>query len=434
MKKYLNIFLFVTVLIFMAACGKEAGFGDEEFQGTGRLLTRSISLEVNGDEIIVRSGGNVPTPDEFTVDIKDANGTIVKSFRYKEMPEVVTLSVGTYTAVAHYGDNLSAGFDSPYYYGASKEFEVVKNRVTDSVDPIVCKLSNVKVSVLFDENLKKVMSSDSKVIVNVGNGTLEFSADETRDGYFAYVNESNSLTATFSGNVDGDETNETKTYNDVEPGRYYKITFRLHVPDTGETGDINPGSGDGNREVNVDATINITTVGDGGTNIDIEDEIMDDDRPNQGGGDDPTPPTPPDEPGKGPEITAELPYNLTLSGEDDKVNSVQEGNCIINISSKTGITSFMVNIESDSDSFKAAVGEMLGLEFDLINPGDKAAALSSLGLPVGDEVKNKGVEAPVKFDISQFIPILGGFPGVHSFILTVGDEDGTTIAKLIIKV
>ena len=71
-----------------------------------------------------------------------------------------------------YGDGVKAAFDAPFYLGESNQFSIEKDKVTDNIGTIVCRLSNVKVSILFDPELKAVMDADAKVSVKVGeNGT-----------------------------------------------------------------------------------------------------------------------------------------------------------------------------------------------------------------------------------------------------------------------
>ena len=71
----------------------------------------------------------------------------------------------------------------------------------------------------FDENLVKVMSPDSKVSVSVGQrGSLDFTPSTSESGYFAYEEGSNTISAVFTGVVDGDEVTESKSYSNVKAG------------------------------------------------------------------------------------------------------------------------------------------------------------------------------------------------------------------------
>lgn len=59
--------------------------------------------------------------------------------------------------------------------------------------------------------------------------------------------------------------------------------------------------------------------------------------------------------------------------------------------------------------------------FDLAEPGEAEENLSNLGLPIKEEVIG---QQKVVFDVTQFVGLLDGFPGVHQFKLTVEDVNG----------
>ncbi|MDE6329980.1 MAG: DUF4493 domain-containing protein, partial [Muribaculaceae bacterium] len=242
MKHYISLFLSLTLIAVLGACSKEDPFPGGESTDMGRVLKSALAVELSNSEGLPAVMGRpadltraaIPTPDDFTVDfIADGATEPYASYLFAEMPEVVTLPVGVYKAVAHYGENATHAWEAPYYEG-STTFNVVKDVITQVADPIVASLANVRVSIKFDYTLSQNMSSDSKVTVKVGeSGTLDFTAaDADRSGYFAYVANSCSLTATFSGEVEGLRVVESKVFDNVAPGTHYAITFRLH--DAGE--------------------------------------------------------------------------------------------------------------------------------------------------------------------------------------------------------
>lgn len=420
MKKYLNIFLFIALTAILGSCSKEEPFGDD----TGTLRTTGLKVSImNSDKT---KAATTPDVNDFTVQIlKDGTEDIVRSFRYGDMPEVVELPVGTYYARAFYGENPAAAFEAPYYKGETESpFSIKADEITELADPIVCKFANIKVTVYFDQALSAAMSADSKVVVNAGEtgSSLEFTkAMEGTAGYFAYVDNSQTLTATFIGLVEDYQTTESKTYADVKPGNHYKITFKLHQAD--------PDKGDGDLDLKVDATVITEDIN---VPIDPDDETIEDDmRPkeddgdDQGGGDDkPT----------GPEIKAEPPVDL------DKVNDVTADglHCVLNITSTTGITGFVVDINSDKLT-PAELGSIgLSDHLDLINPvkpasgdqpeTDMTETLQGLGFPVKDQIEN---QKSVKFDITGFMGMLSMLgAGNHEFILKVSDSTGTTTKTL----
>ena len=172
MKRIIYIYSIIALALGMASCSTEAPFSAESRKGEGRVLASALSVELKTDEKLVRSSG-VPDVSDFTVDFIKADNledSPVKHFRYGDMPEVVTLPVGEYVARAYYGGDYGseggkAAFSAPYYLGESGRFTISENKITDNIGTVECRLSNVKVTILFDENLVKVMSPDSKVSV-----------------------------------------------------------------------------------------------------------------------------------------------------------------------------------------------------------------------------------------------------------------------------
>lgn len=432
--KIRNIFSASILGLILGSCASEAPFEQEaQKRGEGKFLSHTLSLEVNGGQSMVRSGSDVPDVKDFTVafiDVDDAKAEPIQ-YSYNEMPEVVTLSVGSYKVKAYYEAkyelNKNAGFNAPYYLGASEIFDIEKNKIVDNIDPIVCKLANIKVTVDFDQSLAEIMSDDSKVTVTVGNKEiLEFKKDTNEAGYFAYVEGSNTLAATFTGVIDGEKTEETKSYSDVKPGTYYKLNFKLHTIDPNEPGIINPG--EQGEEIKVDAVVNLEDyTGNGGTSTDpVEGIYLVDDRfPAE----EPTIPVVPDDPisDAAPSIKAESPVDL------DKVNKGSDlTSCVINVHSYSvgGITKFDCDINSNSLTPEELSGVGLASHLDLVNTDEALAeSLLGLGFPV-----NIGGEKDVKIDISTFMPLLGALgPGQHDFVLTVEDANGTTTKTLSIQ-
>ena len=256
-KYIIGSLLFVSLL---TGCKSEEDFsGGVTEEGEGQILASSIALDIISEALSTRSVGT-PTADDFTIEICRSSNENIAAVKmlYSQLPEVLTLPVGSYTVKAYYGDpDIAAAFDAPYFYGEVKDVNVQANKIVD-VDPIECKPANVKVSIIFDETLRKEMSEDSKVVVKVGeSGELTFTATTESAGYFKYVENSNTLAANFIGEVQGEDFNVIKTYSDVQPGYYYQITFKLNVMDPGmeedpnqgeQPGDPNGGQGDDTRD------------------------------------------------------------------------------------------------------------------------------------------------------------------------------------------
>ena len=244
----------LAALVSLTACDNPVYPGAESNEqagnGEGSVSFAKLALNVSNAEIVIdsRAGVDVGT---FTINILKSNGEVAQSYIYSRMPELIALPVGTYTVEAYNAEEQVAAFDAPYFYGKSNSFTVTANNVTE-VDPITCKLSNVKVSIAYTDELRSRMS-DVKVTVTVAeNEVLEFAGDETRSGYFKYVPGNTTIAATFEGKVDGFQVSDYKVLtNAVAPGYHHTITFDLkdtpNPPD--ESGSI------GTTGLSLDATV-----------------------------------------------------------------------------------------------------------------------------------------------------------------------------------
>lgn len=415
MKKYIGIALALASVLTLGSCSKDEPFPNE-WNDTGSIRKSSLGLEVLNEEFLVKSGENTPDVNSFMVDfIKDGESDPKVSYRYADMPEIITLPVGDYKVVATYGENASAAWEAPYFKGESETFKIKTDEITDNISPVVCKLSNIRVTILIDDALRNAIDSNASISVNVGNeGSLDFTLaeiNENKSGYFAYVQNSNTLAATFNGKVEGYETHETKTYDNVAPGTHYRITFKLHSASSEDPGDIG-------LNMRVDASVESVNMN---YSVDVDPPLLEDDmRPTQGGNDDPQPPVGQD---GGPEITAKAPVNL------DAVNDVVAGmECVLNVHSDAGIQTFDVYINSETLTKEVLEGVGLSTHLDMVNPGELEEGLVSLDLPVKDQVLG---QHDVKFDISQFMDLLGIYGAAnHEFKLVVKDANGTTTKTL----
>lgn len=402
----------------LVSCSKETPFGDGDDASTmGRFLTSSLNMEVSAEENVVRAqADDAPALEDFTVDfIKEGEAAPAASYKYSELPEIVTLPVGSYQAVAYYGENPEAAWAAPYYKGESETFNITADEVTEVTNPVVCRLSNVKVSISFSEGLSAVMSADTKVSVTVGNGaSLVFTkSDEGRHGYFAYVDGSNTLAARFQGSVEGYPTDETKARDNVQPGNHYKITFSLRSAADGELG-----TADG--DIRVDATVEVVDVT---GNVDPDTPTVEDDmRPVEGGNegpDDPTPPTP----DKGPQVKdATFDLNAeTVIAEDTKVEFTLVSNA------PNGFSDLVCVIESETLTPAELQSVGLASELHLANPSEDEMemidTLAGMDFPTTSDIVG---QHEVPFSITGFLPMLNMLgPGSHKFIITATDELGS---------
>lgn len=438
MKKYIYLMLSVVLAGIFSSCSKDDPFGSEYDGATGILNTASlkVSLVENAGPRSLKARGvraAAPNVDDFNVAIfKGDSESPIKEYKYKDLPEIITLPVGNYRVEASYGENVVAGWDSPYYQGTGT-FKIEQDEITDEVTEILCKIVNVRVSIIFDNSLRDVIGSDAKVNVKVGkDGSLDYTLSRIEageSGYFRYDAGSTTLAATFTGTVDGVPVMETKTGIDVEPGKHYILTFRLH--DAGEEGPgtiVTPDDG----LIVVDASVSVESIS---GNVDYEEETKEDKlRPVEGetGGNTPSQPEQPENPsGQGPTVTAQLPVVL---GEPYDIGKNPDVALVIMAHSDAegGFTKFTLDM-----TIEGADLEEVGLSphMDLANASDRETIegiIESVTQQKPDlEVIGK---KDFKLDISAFIALLSVFEGNHSFKVTVSDANGTTVKTLMLEV
>lgn len=436
--KFNHIIRSSIAVLLLSGCANEAPFSSERDNGKnkyGEFHKSALTFNVREENgIQVQTRATSVDIDKFQLSfIKD--GKVERTVEYGDMPEVMLLEQGTYTVKASYGADLEVEWDNPFFEGESAEFDVTPKTITSSIDPIVCRLKNVKVSVVFDPELAAVAGDESYIEVKVKNGKgLQFykNADVHVQkgggtaGYFR-INDETTLIATFHGSIYGSGIEqETKSLADIAAGNHYKMTFSLHSHNGAD-------KGDSNGSVNVDGSVEYENME---TNVVIKDQLIDDsERPveddpgnNNPGGDDPVTPTP---------TALEIIPSAGISLDDWNVNP---SSCCLTIKSATGVTGFIVDIDSPSLTPAELANVGLASHMDLITGMgttesgelDLSAQLTGLGLPCKEKVED---QKEIVFDITKFMNLLSALgDGDHTFILNVTDESGTYEKKLRIRI
>ncbi len=387
MKKQISylLTLFAVVLLATACHSEKVDYGISQ---EGQLNLSSLQLTPNTDPLVTESRVAAELSD-YIVEIYTEGGDLVNSWKYSEMPEVYTLKVGKYKVVAHAPVTTGAAFDTPYCEGESKVFEITQDNLTN-LGEIACTLHNVKVTIKYADNLKPLLGEDVKVTVKVGGESLEYGKDETRSGFF-HCEDNNTVDVIFSGTVDGAVENVTKSYMDVALGTELIVTYNLIdavFVDPGTGGTISAGG------LKLDATCIPVTIE--GFVRPTEDEILDFGLPSV--------------------VGEGFDLSQPVTDLSQKV--------VVDLMAPEGAAHIWVEIISDNEDFNNVIRQMFPQNpFDLAEPGEAEAQLNTLGLPIKDAVIGKDV---VVFDVSQFVGLLGGFPGLHQFKLTVEDVNGDT--------
>lgn len=399
MKKITYILLIALVAITsFTACDREKMDNDLKEQGEGSVNLVSLKgLSVDVSSTTITRGSKEINTDNYLIRIYNADNELVQEWKLSELPEIFTLKVGTYTIQALSHEVQPAEFEQPYYF-AKETFTIEANKVKD-LEPLVCRLQNIQVSVTYDDKLQALMGDDVVTTVSVGKVSLPFKKGETRSGYFqSNQDNTNVMTATMTGQIDGSPESVPYPIQNVKAGQHRIIKFFLkYVNDDGYL--------EGGFTSLKLAIVAECTIIERGVIVGQEEEVIPD--PNPSGPE-----------GMSPTIEGDgfnLDESLMIKGNEGIT-------VVINIAAENGISNLRVKI--DSEILTPDVLQEVGLasEFDLAYPGDLEKGLKGLGFPTGENVIGA---TELKFDVSQFTGLLGNFDdGTHKFIITVIDKYG----------
>jgi len=225
MKKLYSIYAFVFIVL-LGSCQKEESATKKPL---GKLKV-NIGLFISVSEVNSKLKCTLDAED-FKVTIFKAEGEEVLVFeRASEMPSEIELEVGDYYVTAHSDNNLPAAFENPYYYGESEIFTIQTN-ATQSVS-INCELANTMVSVIYSENVKANFV-DFNTVVSSSAGSLKFSKEEIRAGFFQPL--PLTITATLTWEKTGGLL-ETKILTGSIPSPLPRKHYEIHVDVTGTSG------------------------------------------------------------------------------------------------------------------------------------------------------------------------------------------------------
>lgn len=396
----------LALTIGLVGCERDKiGYGDKE-GATGTLSFMKFDVKTSTDiEIISRAATSATY--NYVIRIFDANGDQVGSdYIYGQMPESIVLTTGTYSMKIQSQSQIpSAEFEAPVY-GATVENIVIEEDKTTDVGVITCKLINIKVSVGYNEAMWAVLGDDANVLVEIGDGALNFAKGESQNGYFAAPEVSNAMTVKFAGTVDGNYATMTRAFTDVKAGQWRKINFIMTVNE----------EGDATFDVVVEDWCDEKELA---NNIEVSEEVI---------GPDP-------DAGEGEEENPDAPKVIYKGG------SVPTSPIVITdgmelgftISAPKGIAGLSVDIASDNADFNNDVLSMGISPIDLVNPSEAQISICDMfGLPYGANLVGQTETA---FDLSGAVTPLLGFPGTHSFTLTITDaEDNSTSTTIKMKV
>lgn len=415
MKKiFLICFTLLAGVLLFSACHSEA-MDENVSHAKGNLNLSSLKTDVDLDIETVYVGSRADeTVDvsNFLVAIYDSKSQKVEQWKYSEMPEIVPLTVGTYSIEVLSAEAPSNGFDAPFYKGTAT-CEIKENELVD-VPAITCKLANMLFSVVYDEEFQDKMGNDVVTTISVGENSLDIPYTETRKAYLiAPEGETAALNVTLKGTIDGETIDYSKRIDQVRVGVHNIIKYEFDPVSDGSMGD-----GTLNVAINVDSSMNESdeVVG---TNPGEEPGI--DDFPTEGG----------EDPGEGggeqnvPSIIGSDFNGNPFDIENDVLDIKGASTLKVEINAENGIAHLYVEIQSETLDV-TEVGLMNS--FDLAYPGDLEEGLNGLGFPTGANVIG---QKHTTFDISTFTGLLVGFEGNHNFVIRVVDQNDLEETKVL---
>lgn len=433
---FLICFTLMVVLFTFSACHSEKmETGATDVTGQLSLASMKMEVDLKVDTVYPQSRAGVDVSN-FLLTIKNSQGEQVEQYTYSEMPEIISLPVGTYTVVASSAEAATNGFDVPFYTGSTEQFTIKENELTE-VSALTCRLANVMISVEYDEELRKLMGEDVVTTVTIKEKTrdmikeysLDIPSSETRKAYLIAPASVSPMDITLKGTIDGEFVTEVNRVDEVQAGQYNIIKYTLSPVDDGN----NSEGGNLNIAINIDSSM---TSSDETVGVNPGEEPGIDDFPTDGG----------EEPGDGDgdsdgDGEGGITSDISITGKDlgespffdiDQTQTITGATTlIVGIEAPAGIQNLKVAISSDNEEFNG-IGEGLG-EFDLAHSDsmneDAQAMLPILGLPIDDAVLN---QTNLDFNISKFTSMLAGFKGTHTFKITVTDNQGKTESKSLV--
>ena len=410
MKNFAKLLSIAAMVLCLGACGKDnvdyKNNNNENSENIGYLALGNMEATIMEDTENIDSETRAEGVDinTFDVVITDQAGQTVDSFKYGECPaEPIALEAGIYKITMMSEEMVGAEWEKPVY-GAEREV-VITRKQTTTIDDVVCKLRNIKVSVSYAADIREQLDPEHTTMdIALGENSLVYGIDETRGGYFAPIAEENTLQLTFKCRyVDGDKdiimTNEI---SGVKAAQWRKINVVVqHAADGTANIGIVCDTWTYDEEVVFDTTYAM-----------FEEVLVDDtDMPVIGW--------------EGHDL-AEA-FDLTDDMFDAEGNFTKSIN--IDITAKAALQSIIVKVSSDNADFAAAYGEIMPLECDICAGTVSNAILKMMGYPT--DAKD-ATSTRIKFAAQA--DMLRSYEGTHVYEITAVDiNGGKSTATLTIK-
>lgn len=346
------------------------------------------------------------TPD-YLVRIYNSSDECVFDTTYGDMqsqfndgPEqnLLALPVGTYRLEVHSQEPSSVPdveWEAPTY-GTTYDFAVLRSHTSDSpltiADEVVCKLSNIKVTVSISTDLAELLGDDTKSTVTLGSAVAEFTKSESRAAYFRPQNsDGDTLEFKLTGTKDGKPAELSKTITGVKAGQWRKIMLSIVYAETGDIKIV----------VTVDSFVQDSEITINSTESLWEPELDE-------GTDRPTLTWP------GHDLAQPVALDESMYDPSGTFNGTAPA---LTLSAADGIQTLLLGITSDNAAFRTEIIEAAGL-----TDVDLCGTISRLHPFYGLQVTAGATEATI--DLESIMYLFFGYEGSHTLTFNMTDNKG----------
>lgn len=346
------------------------------------------------------------TPD-YLVRIYNSSDECVLDTTYGDMqsqfndgPEqnLLALPVGTYRLEVHSQEPSSVPdveWEAPTY-GTTYDFAVLRSHTSDSpltiADEVICKLSNIKVTVSISADLAELLGDDTKSTVTLGSAVAEFTKSESRAAYFRPQNsDGDTLEFKLTGTKDGKPAELSKTITGVKAGQWRKIMLSIVYAETGDIKIV----------VTVDSFVQDSEITINSTESLWEPELDE-------GTDRPTQTWP------GHDLAQPVALDESMYDPSGTFNGTAPA---LTLSAADGIQTLLLGITSDNAAFRTEIIEAAGL-----TDVDLCGTISRLHPFYGLQVTAGATEATI--DLKSIMYLFFGYDGSHTLTFNMTDNKG----------
>lgn len=346
------------------------------------------------------------TPD-YLVRIYNSSDECVLDTTYGDMqsqfndgPEqnLLALPVGTYRLEVHSQEPSSVPdveWEAPTY-GTTYDFAVLRSHTSDSpltiADEVVCKLSNIKVTVSISADLAELLGDDTKSTVTLGSAVAEFTKSESCAAYFRPQNsDGDTLEFKLTGTKDGKPAELSKTITGVKAGQWRKIMLSIVYAETGDIKIV----------VTVDSFVQDSEITINSTESLWEPELDE-------GTDRPTLTWP------GHDLAQPVALDESMYDPSGTFNGTAPA---LTLSAADGIQTLLLGITSDNAAFRTEIIEAAGL-----TNVDLCGTISRLHPFYGLQVTAGATEATI--DLESIMYLFFGYKGSHTLTFNMTDNKG----------